>query len=193
MLVSLPGRAADCWVPAADDNTLAFEVGQPQGQPVTGKFPRFEGYLCLEPAEYGSSRLHLTVDLASVKTGLPELDDALRGPMFFHTARWPEAVFKGQFVEKLDRGNYYKVTGEFTLRDITRTIEVPFKFIPDAENGKARLQGTWRINRLNYGVGQGQWQDTRWADDEVKLEFNINLTRAESESRHVPPADTTSR
>lgn len=193
MLVSLPGRAADCWVPVTDDNTLAFEVGQPQGPPISGEFTRFEGYLCLESAEHGSTRLRLTVDLDSVETGLPELDEALRGPMFFHTTRWSEAVFLSQSMEKLDEDDYYKVTGEFTLRDITRTIEVPFKFIPDAENGKARLEGTWRINRLDYGIGQGQWKDTRWADDKVKLEFSIKLTRTEIESRPVPSTNTTSR
>lgn len=179
ILVSFPGRAADCWVPADTDNTLSFQVGQPQGPPITGEFPRFDGRLCLDPANTEAARLQLKVDLASVETGLPELDEALRGPIFFGTSRWPEAAFDSQSLERLEKDHYYKVRGEFTLRDITRTIEVPFKFIPDAENESARLEGSWRLNRLDYGVGQGKWQDTRWADNEVKLEFNINLTRTE--------------
>jgi len=182
ILVSIPGRATDCWVPADTGNTLAFEVGQPQGPPITGEFPRFDGHLCLDPADIDAARLHLKVDLASVETGLPELDEALRGPMFFDTARWPETVFESQAIKKLDGNHYYKVTGKFSLRDITRTIEVPFKFMPDAENESARLEGTWRINRLDYGIGQGQWQDTRWADDDVKLEFNISLKKSDIES-----------
>lgn len=176
MLASLPGRAEPCWVPADTDNTLSFRVGQPQGPPITGEFPQFDGRLCLNSADTEAARLHLKVDLVSVETGLPELDEALRGPMFFDTGRWPKAAFESQSIERLDRDHYYKVTGKFSLRDITRTIEVPFKFIPDKKSGRARLEGSWRINRLDYGIGQGQWQDTQWADDEVKLEFSINLS-----------------
>lgn len=181
LLVSLPGQTETCWVPADTGNTLAFEVGQPQGPPITGEFIRFEGYLCLDPANTSPARLRLTVDLDSVDTGLPELDEALRGPMFFDTTRWSKAVFESHSLEKMDRDNYYRISGGFTLRDVTREIEVPFRFHRGDEHDKARLTGTYTINRLDYGVGQGQWQDTRWADNEVKLEFDIDLLRANIE------------
>ncbi|MEX2523638.1 MAG: YceI family protein [Gammaproteobacteria bacterium] len=181
LLVSLPGQTETCWVPADTGNTLAFEVGQPQGPPITGEFTRFDGYLCLDPAKTLFTQLRLTVNLDSVDTGLPELDEALRGPMFFDTTRWPEAVFESHSLEKTDNDHNYKVKGEFTLRDVTRTIQVPFKFMPDQGNKSAHLKGSWRIDRLDYGVGQGQWGDTRWADDEVKLEFDISLFRANIE------------
>lgn len=178
-LVSLPAGAEKCWTPDDDHTTLSFQVGQPQGPPISGEFPQFHGYLCLDPAHMDDARLRLSVDLDSVDTGLPELDEALRGPMFFDTGRWPEAVFASQSVESMARDNYYRVTGDLTLRNVTRTITVPFEFRPDHENGIARFEGSWRINRLDYGIGQGQWGDTQWADDEVRLKFDVRLHKTD--------------
>ena len=38
------------------------------------------------------------------------------------------------------------------------------------------LQGETRINRLDYKVGVGEWEDTRWVGDEVTLKFAVKLS-----------------
>jgi polyisoprenoid-binding protein YceI len=44
------------------------------------------------------------------------------------------------------------------------------------ENGKAFVSGTLTINRLDYGIGTGEWADTRWLGGEVKVDFRATLS-----------------
>lgn len=174
LAVSRPALA--CWTPVEKNSSLTFHNDQPGGSDITGEFTEYDGFLCLEPGDAESGRLWLSVETASVATGLPELDEALTGPMFFNSAHWSRATFESESLEKLDGDHRYRVTGRFTLRDVSRTIEVPFTFVRDGDT--AELTGSTTIHRLDYGVGQGQWQDTRWADNEVKLDFDIRLVES---------------
>jgi polyisoprenoid-binding protein YceI len=62
------------------------------------------------------------------------------------------------------------------LRDVTREIRVPFEFAATA-GATARLKGSTRVRRLDFGVGQGDWQGTEWIADEVRVEFDLSLRR----------------
>ena len=176
VIIAVPRPALACWTPVEKDSSLTFHNDQPGGSAITGEFTEYDGFLCLDPADAGSGRLWLSVETASVTTDLPELDEALIGPMFFNSSRWSRATFESASMEKLDAEHRYRVTGRFTLRDASRTLEVPFTFVRDGDS--AKLTGSATIDRLDYGVGQGQWRDTRWADNEVRLEFDIKLVES---------------
>jgi polyisoprenoid-binding protein YceI len=38
--------------------------------------------------------------------------------------------------------------------------------------------GEVTIKRLDYGVGQGEWQSTEWVGDEVKLQYKVSMARS---------------
>lgn len=175
--------AAACWVPVPAANSIVFNTTQ-AGAPFQGQFTQFSGLVCLgqSAAEHGLIRVQ--VQAASVDTGLPELDDALRGPDFFDVARWPQASFVSEAVKNLDAG-HYQVTGKLTLRDVTREITVPFTFMPTAGSG-ARLQGTLDFERLDYHIGLGQWQDTHWVGNQVDVKFSVALKPAGSSAPGAP-------
>lgn len=189
LLANVTPAAAACWKPVVAPDALSFSSEQPDGSLIRGSFTRFDGRLCLDPAGAEAGRLRLTVATASVETGLPELDRALRGPEFFHSERWPQAVFNGHSLERLEHGRY-RVRGDLTLRDVTRTLDVEFRFQPEPGRGEAHLQGDTRIRRLDYGIGQGRWNNTRWAADAVDLAFSVDLIEtgasaaAQLETRH---------
>ena len=42
----------------------------------------------------------------------------------------------------------------------------------------ARLTGATTIQRLLFGVGQGEWRGTEWLDDAVRVEFSVALESA---------------
>jgi hypothetical protein len=33
------------------------------------------------------------------------------------------------------------------------------------------------LDRLDYGIGTGEWSDTRWLGAEVKIDFSATLSR----------------
>jgi len=170
-----PLAAAACWVPVPASDSIVFNTTQ-AGAPFQGQFTQFTGVVCLNQAHTQGNYIRVSVQAASVDTGLPELDAALRGPDFFEVARWPQANFTSDAIKQLSVG-HYQVTGKLTLRDVTREITVPFTVTPTADGG-ARLQGTLEFERLDYHIGLGQWRDTRWVGDKVEVQFLVTLVPA---------------
>lgn len=164
--------AADCRSPEPAPSHVEFVATQ-AGAPFEGAFRQFDGRICLDPAHPEQGKIEVSVDTGSVDTGLPEFDDALRGPDFFDSGRWPQATFRSEKIEALGN-DQFKVRGTFTLRDVTRGIEVPFFMKPGADGPV--LEGEMTINRLDYDVGLGEWQDTRWVGDPVILKFSVKLS-----------------
>ena len=172
--VAGPASAAvDCWHPRPGESRVEFIATQ-AGAPFKGTFTRYRGEVCLDPAQPESGSIDITVDTASVDAGLPEFDDALRGPDFFDAARWPQATFRSDVIEAAGEGEF-RVRGHFTLRNITREVEVPFTFV--RRDAGALIEGETRIQRLEYDIGLGEWRDTRWVGDTVVLKFTVALSK----------------
>jgi len=91
-----------------------------------------------------------TIRLASVSTRDENRDAHLLSPDFFDADRHPEARFEATFVTPS------KVVGNFTLRGVTREIELAASFTEptdDSAGGERigiELEG--EINRTDYGV-----------------------------------------
>jgi polyisoprenoid-binding protein YceI len=166
-----PLATAACWVPVPAANSIVFNTTQ-AGAPFQGQFTKFTGVVCLNQARAQDNYIRVSVQTASVDTGLPELDDALRGPDFFDVSRWSQANFTSDAIKQLSVG-HYQATGKLTLRDVTRKISVPFTFTRTVTN--AELQGTLAFERLDYHIGLGQWRDTRWVGDRVEVKFSVTL------------------
>lgn len=163
---------AECWTPRAADGEVGFTAKQ-AGASFRGRFASFAGEVCVGE----QARIRVQVRTASVDTRLPELDAALRGPEFFDPRRWPQASFESDAVKALGDGRY-EAAGRLTIRDVTRRVAVPFTLRPEAETRRARLEARLSLRRLDYGVGTGQWADTRWLDDAVELSIALTMPRA---------------
>lgn len=171
----LPGMAsARCWQPDVDASRLAYVAAQGEGR-FEGVFRDFEGTVCLDPAQPEDGHIILKVRTGSVDSGIPELDAALGNDLFFASARWPHAVFESTDIRLLAPGKF-ETEGHFTLRGITHPVTVPFSFT--ASGAGAALEGATAIRRLDYDVGLGDWRDTQFLDNEVKLRFEVKLVPA---------------
>lgn len=172
LLLASPS-AASCWQVVPANSQLEFVAGQAGGT-LRGSFADYSARLCLGDSG-DNSTITASVNLASVQTSLPELDQALRGPDFFDVGRWPQGRFFGDRVRRMDREHDYAATGALRLRDVTKTLTVPFTFIPAADGQSARLTSDFDLSRLAFRIGQGQWSDTRWLDDKVKIHIDAVL------------------
>ena len=68
-------------------------------------------------------------------------------------------------------------TQSINTQDDDREIRLPFTFQSAQEGGKpvAWLKGGVTLNRLDYGVGQGEWKDTSTVANEVRVKFELRL------------------
>ena len=160
--------------PAADPvpGTLAFEAMQ-AGARFTGEFARFTADVAFDPADPAACRFEVGIDTASADTQESRRDGLLKGPDFFWVERHPSARYRGAGCRKAAQG--YALDGELTLRGVTRPVALLFSFEPGAK--AARLKGSASLNRLDFGVGQGEWQSTEWVGNEVVVRFDLALPR----------------
>jgi polyisoprenoid-binding protein YceI len=90
-------------------------------------------------------------DLKGKKKG--ELEGHLKEEDFFDVAKFPNSKFVITAVEKVDSvaGFTHRISGNLTLRDVTKNISFPAKY--SFENGKFMAQSAdFNINRQEWGV-----------------------------------------
>ena len=78
------------------------------------------------------------------------------------------------FARRADGG--LEAVGKLTLRGVTRELRIPVTLRPIADG--LELSGETRIRRLDYGVGQGDWQATDWVGNDVRLQYKVKLAKA---------------
>lgn len=167
-LVSSSAAAEECYAVRAAGSSVSFEVRQ-AGAPFRGAFRRFGGEVCL--AQDRVARIDVWLEPTSVDAGLPEIDAALKEKEFFETARFPRIAFTGNSAEV--RGEQQTARGTLQIKDRRRDMQVAFRLRRDGDGPV--VSGSLTLNRLDYGIGTGEWSDTRWLGAEVKVDFSARL------------------
>ena len=175
LVVAVPTQAATQWSADPARSKLGF-TGLLTGGTFEGSFTRFQPEITFDPADIAGSRFRVTVETASADTRDGDRDAILKGPEFFAVERWPKATFEATKFAPAGPGRY-TAQGRLTLRDVTRDVAVTFTFQPAADGRTATLAGGTRVNRLDFGVGQGEWRDTEMVGNEVKISFDLLLRR----------------
>jgi len=166
---SLSVYADECYVVDGSHGSVSYEVKQ-AGSPFRGQFRRFGGEVCL--SEGRATRIDVWLDPASADSGLPEIDAAMKDKDFFAVAQHPRVSYKSTSVEA--RGNGQLAHGALQMKGMQHNLDVPFGL--QREGGKPIVSGTLTLNRLDYGVGTGEWSNTKWLSGEVSVEFKAALT-----------------
>jgi len=159
----------------AGKSSLEFTFQQ-AGAQNKGKFTRFAVNFDFSPDNLAGSRLEVTVEIGSLDTGDKERDDTLRGADLFAVAKFPQAHFAASQFNKTAGG--YEALGKLTIRGVMRDARVPFTFRTADEHGVAvgYMSGKTTLRRLDFGVGQGEWNSTEWVGNEVGVSFALRLT-----------------
>jgi polyisoprenoid-binding protein YceI len=159
---SLPaGQAADASAPthyALDPAKSSLEFTFVQaGAQNKGRFRRFQVSFDFAPDNLAASRLDVLVDMTSVDTGDQERDDTLRGADLFAAAKFAQAHFAATQINRTAAG--YEAVGKLTMRGVSRDQRVAFSFRSATENGAPAgyMTGKTSVQRLDFGVGQGDW------------------------------------
>jgi polyisoprenoid-binding protein YceI len=180
LLAATATHAATAWTTDPAQSRLEFTAILAGGE-FDGAFRRFQADIDFDPADLEHSRFRVEIALASADTGDADRDLALRGADFFAVERWPSAGFAADRFVALGNGRF-EALGRLTIRDNSREVRLPFRFEPAAGGTRAGLAGGTTIRRLDYGVGQGEWQDTQWLGDEVRIRFTLQLQRQKTTS-----------
>ena len=132
---------------------VAFNVGHMGVGTSWGVIKDPTGSFTLSP---DSIVLTIELDINKIDSANAKRDEHLRGPDFFNAAQFPKATFKSTSSKTLAEGSF-EVTGDFTIRDVTKPITLTLKKVGEKDLGerfgyRAGFDTQFTINRLDYGV-----------------------------------------
>lgn len=163
------------WVIVKDASTLGFEAVQ-MGAPFQGYFKGFDGIIAFDPNNLPASKAEITIDMGSADAGSEDRNKYLPMPDWFNVSAFPDAHFVTRSITKGLDQNQYVASGDLTIRGVTLPISMPFMLVitkRDSGESVAKMNGEAVINRLDYGVGQGEWKDTKSVENQVKIKVSL--------------------
>lgn len=162
---------------------IQFKVKHLVISTVTGNFKSFEGKIETEVDDFENASAYFEADIDSVSTNNEDRDTHLKSEDFFNADEYPKLSFESSSFEKVE-DNKFKVTGDLTIRDVTKEVELDVIHggtVEDAYgNTKAGFEVTGTINRKDFGL---TWSAVTEAGnvvvgDDIKLQLNVQLVQS---------------
>ena len=137
-----------------------------------GRFTDFTGQLSYDAARPHDTRVDLTVFTSSVVMDDREEADILRSPDFFDVDRFPTMHFVSSAAAVAADG-HGTVTGDLTIRGITKRITVPVRLASSAAGAQPApvFETTFQIDRTEFGLNG----TPRWGGVKVSIGRNVQV------------------
>ncbi|WP_181276316.1 YceI family protein [Brevibacterium oceani] len=172
---------------------LGFSTRHAMVSRVRGAFNDVSGFAGIAE-DLADSTAAVIIQTASVDTRSEGRDEHLRSADFFDVETYPEIRFASSAIDEVDEGSFI-VTGELTIRDMTKTVSVPLELIGIESdpfgNLRAGLEGSRRIDRKDWGVTWNAKLDSGGVlvSDKITLEFELSLIKETAEAATADSAD----
>ncbi len=124
---------------------------------VRGGFRNITGTIDYDPENPAAASVEAVIDTTTLtSTGIQQRDDHLRSADFLEVEKYPTITFKSTRVEPSGDGTTGKVTGDLTIRGVTRPVTLNVEFIGQTKDpwGGTRIGFTasTKINREEWGL-----------------------------------------
>ncbi len=143
---------------------------------VTGRFTDVRGTIVLDEREPSAARADVTIGAASIDTGNARRDKHLRTADFFDVERYPALRFMSRRITAIEAAaGRYRVTGDLTIRDVTREVQLDARYGPPSPVAGVReprmaLTLTTALHRADFGMG--------WSNPVIAIADDLTVTLA---------------
>lgn len=144
-----------------------------------GRFGKTSGSITLDRETMVGS-VEITIDAASVDTGMKKRDDHLRGADFFNAVEFPEITYQAKNAQ-LNKDGSGKVKGTLTIMGVSKAVTLDVQamnckvhpFDKTKQKFVCGFDATATINRTEFGINYG----SPLIGDEVELMFEVEAQR----------------
>jgi polyisoprenoid-binding protein YceI len=170
------------WGVDASHSEVQFKVKHLVISTVTGFFRKFSGSVESDSDDFNGGKVNFTIEANSVDTNVADRDAHLKSPDFFAVEQYPTIDFKNGVLKK-ESNEEYKLTGDLTIRDVTKKVELSVDYngiVADPwGNTRAGFEITGKLNRKDFHLSWGAITEAGKVvvSDEVKLHFNIEVIK----------------
>lgn len=161
---------------------IGFKVAHLVVSNVSGRFKEVQkSSIVIDDQDASKDRVEIEIKADSISTDEAKRDEHLKSPDFLDTKKFPLIKFESTKVVKAGKG--YKVTGNLTIRDVTKpvtldaTLSAPIKNPWGKQVRAATLAG--KIKRGDFGLTWNKALETGGVvvGDVVTLEIQAEVTR----------------
>jgi len=153
--LGLAAQAADTYQIDPVHSSVVFKVRHLNVTDFYGRFNDVTGTVTLDPSNPAADSLDLEVKSDSIDTHTEKRDQVLKGPDFFNVKQFPTIAFKSAKIEKAG-DDTYNVTGNLTLRGVTKPLTLEFKITGKGKGMKDEYRAggetQFTIRRGDFGM-----------------------------------------
>ena len=159
---------------------ITFKVKHLMITNVTGSFTKFDATMESAAADFSDAKISFEADVNSISTNNEQRDGHLKSDDFFSADKFPTLSFTSTSF-KHNGGSDYTLTGDLTIRDITKSVSFPVEYGGTATDPYGQVKSGFEIagkfNRSEFGL---TWSAVTEAggvmvSDEVKLHLSVQM------------------
>lgn len=168
------------WAIDAEKSEIKFQFTQ-YGKAVNGSFGEFSGDIIFDPENLENAYAKIIIGIPSIETGSADRDAQAKSGEWFAAEEYPQAIFETESFSESGTGQYV-AKGNLTIRGNKMPVELPFSLeINNNDDGiqTAEMSAEITLNRLDFGIGQGQWKTEEAIENAVKIDISVTATKRE--------------
>ena len=156
----------------AAQSDIAFGSKQ-MGANVEGRFKKFDAQVAFDPKKPEAAKIGIAIDLGSVSLGSTETEKELVKPEWFNLKLFPQATFISSVVRGTTAGKF-EISGKLAIKGVSRDVVVPVTLTQ--AGGSTTAVGSFVIKRLDFKIGDGDWNDPALVANDVHVKFKLVLS-----------------
>src|ERR1700730_10540071 len=149
-----PSFAPVKWVVDKTHSNVKFAVTHLVISEVEGYFKIFDGSMETNKPDFSDAKISFSVDINSINTDNENRDKHLKSDDFFNAEKFPQMKFESTAFTPLGN-NKYKLTGNLTIRDVTKPVTFDVTYGGTANMGstvKSGFRAKTTVNRFDYNL-----------------------------------------
>ena len=186
------------WAIDPAHTSVEFAVKHMMFTTVRGRFKSFSGTIRVNEQNPDKSSAEVTIDAASIDTGVSDRDAHLRSADFLDVENHPQITFRSTRVDGAHKkeGDHFKIAGELEIRgkSMPVTLDVTFEGLGKDPWGKQRAGFSARteIDRREWDLRWNQALETGGVlvGHSVKIEIEAQAVKQEATDQTLAAAGT---
>jgi len=164
-------------------NTVVFKTDAPL-ESINGTANGISGTVAFDPDNPGAVKGKLLVAAVSLHVANPMMKQHLHGENWMEVAKYPEITFEvvsAKNVRSEGSASSMDVTGNLTIKGVTKTLTVPVKLtylkdklkarVPNMEGDLLVLRANFTIRRSDFGINAAKFEEK--VSDEIELNLSL--------------------
>jgi polyisoprenoid-binding protein YceI len=169
------------WAVDQSHSSVGFEVKHMMVSKVKGQFDSYTADVeAADLTDLTTASIAFKFDVTSINTHSEDRDNHLKSGDFFDTEKYPTIDFKSTSITK--DGDDYKVTGDLTIKDVTKPVTFDVEFGGKGTNPWGvevyGFEAETKINREDFGLTWNAVLESGGVlvgkDIKIKVELEVN-------------------